>query len=131
MEFGLVPAVLSFNPKSKIQIPKYDRVDMKKSIGLKKSVARRKNWAVYMVRCRDGTLYTGISNNVRRRVETHNKGRGAKYIVPARRPVELAYVEEGYTLPMAMKREIKIKKGGKTNKEKLAGIRRSLCRKAR
>ncbi len=99
---------------------------MKKRIGIKKRVKKKKNWSVYMVRCRDGTLYTGISNDVKRRVSMHNRGRGAKYIVPARRPVELAYVEEGYTLPAAMKREIRIKRGGKINKEKLAGKRRNL-----
>jgi predicted GIY-YIG superfamily endonuclease len=50
----------------------------------------------------------------------HNSGRGAKYIVPTRRPVELVYVEEGYTLPNAMKREIRIKRSGKSAKESLA-----------
>ncbi len=82
---------------------------------------RKKKWAVYMVRCKDGTLYTGISNDVKRRVETHNRGRGAKYIVPARRPVELVYVEEDMNLTNAMKREIRIKRSGKANKERLAG----------
>jgi putative endonuclease len=80
---------------------------------------RKKKWSVYIVRCKDSTLYTGISNDVKRRVSMHNKGRGAKYIIPARRPVELVYVEEGYTLPKAMKREIKIKRSGKFAKEKL------------
>jgi len=80
---------------------------------------RKKNWSVYMVRCADTTLYTGISNDVKRRVKMHNAGRGAKYIVPSRRPVELVYVEEGFDAGGALKRERKIKKSGKPAREKL------------
>lgn len=83
-----------------------------------------RNWSVYMARCADGTLYTGISNDVKRRIKMHNDGKGAKYIIPARRPVEVVYVEEGYTLPKAMKREIRIKKAGKAAKEELVRGRR-------
>jgi putative endonuclease len=81
---------------------------------------RKKKWSVYMVRCADGTLYTGISNDVKHRVEMHNKGKGAKYIIPERRPVKLVYVEEDYGRGDAMKREAAIKRAGKPAKEKLA-----------
>ena len=47
-----------------------------------------KNWIVYLLRCSDNSLYCGISNDVTRRVATHNAGQGAKY-TKSRRPVEL------------------------------------------
>ena len=92
---------------------------MRKSNGTKKSVYKGKQWSVYMVRCADTTLYTGISNDVKRRVKMHNAGKGAKYIVPARRPVKLVYVEEGFEISQALKRERGIKNSGKTAREKL------------
>jgi putative endonuclease len=44
-------------------------------------------WNVYLVRCRDGSLYCGIATSIARRVAEHNAGKGAKYVVSARRPV--------------------------------------------
>lgn len=73
---------------------------------------------VYMVRCRDNSLYTGYSNNVEKRVETHNKGKGAKYTKP-RLPVELVYTEEYETKSEALKREYAIKQLSKAEKERL------------
>ena len=58
----------------------------------------------YMLKCSDGTLYTGWTNDLEKRVEAHNSGKGAKY-TKARRPVELAYYEEFETKEQAMKRE--------------------------
>ena len=49
-----------------------------------------RNWFVYMVRCRDGSIYTGITLNLARRVAAHNAGRGAKY-TRSRRPVVLVW----------------------------------------
>lgn len=62
----------------------------------------------YMLKCSDGTLYTGWTNDLEKRVEAHNSGKGAKY-TKARRPVELAYYEEFETKEQAMKREYAIK----------------------
>lgn len=64
---------------------------------------------VYLVRCADGSLYCGISNDVEKRVKAHNEGKGAKY-TRARRPVELVYVEETDSRSSALRREIEIKK---------------------
>ena len=72
----------------------------------------------YMVRCSDSTLYTGWTNDLEKRVETHNSGKGAKYTM-ARRPVSLVYYEEFETKKEAMAREWEIKKLKKTEKEKL------------
>lgn len=70
----------------------------------------------YMVKCRDGSLYTGWTNNIERRVKMHNEGKGAKY-TKSRRPVELVYLEEFDTKEEAMSREVRIKQ--LTRKEKL------------
>ena len=72
----------------------------------------------YMLKCSDGTLYTGWTNDLEKRVEAHNSGKGAKY-TKARRPVELAYYEEFETKEQEMKREYAIKQLGRKEKQKL------------
>ncbi len=62
----------------------------------------------YIVKCSDKTLYTGWTNNLKKRLEAHNSGKGAKY-TKTRRPVELVYFEEYDTKQEAMKREYAIK----------------------
>ncbi|AVO03109.1 MULTISPECIES: GIY-YIG nuclease family protein [Staphylococcus] len=73
---------------------------------------------IYIVRCKDDTLYTGYTNNVQARIEKHNAGKGAKY-TKTRRPVVLVY-QEGYeTKSEAMKREYEIKTFTRTQKLQL------------
>lgn len=62
----------------------------------------------YIVKCSDETLYTGWTNNLKKRLEAHNSGKGAKY-TKNRRPVELMYFEEYDTKQEAMQREYAIK----------------------
>ena len=80
---------------------------------------RRENMNyTYIVRCRDGTLYTGWTNNLEKRMEAHNSGKGARY-TKSRRPVKLVYYEEFETKEEAMSREYAIKHMKKSKKEKL------------
>lgn len=72
----------------------------------------------YILKCSDGTLYTGWTNDLDRRLEAHNSGKGAKY-TKTRRPVTLAYYEEFETKELAMKREYAIKQLRKKEKLKL------------
>ena len=76
---------------------------------------------VYILRCRDESLYTGWTNDLEQRVAAHNTGKGAKY-TKARRPVELVYFEEFETKEQAMKREYAIKQMAR--KDKLELVRR-------
>lgn len=76
-------------------------------------------WYVYIVQCSDNTLYTGISNNVTKRIDAHNKGKGAKY-TKTRRPVVLLKQFECPDRSSASKLEYKIKQ--MTRKQKLALI---------
>jgi putative endonuclease len=78
-------------------------------------------WTVYMVRCRDGTLYTGATNNLERRVATHNKGRGAAY-TRARLPVTLVWSEPAANRGAALRREAALKRLSRA--EKLRLVRR-------
>jgi len=78
-----------------------------------------KTWHLYLVRCADDTIYTGISIDVEARIEKHNSGRGAKY-TQARLPVRLIYSESQPDRVSAMKREIAVKKWGRKRKESLA-----------
>ena len=65
-------------------------------------------WHVYIVECSDGTLYTGITNDLDRRITAHNDGRGAKY-TKSRRPVRLRYSESAADRKHASQREYAIK----------------------
>ena len=71
-----------------------------------------------MLKCNDSSIYTGISNNLNRRLVTHANGNGSKY-VRARLPFKLIYTEERLSRSKAIKREIEIKKLDKKNKELL------------
>lgn len=77
-------------------------------------------WCVYMLRCSDGTFYTGISNHLRRRVNDHNTNNalGARY-TRARRPVLLVYSEQSENRSTATIRERKIKHLSRTAKRSL------------
>ena len=72
----------------------------------------------YILKCRDNSLYTGWTNNLEKRIEAHNAGKGAKY-TKARLPVELVYYEQFETKEEAMKREYAIKQLSRKGKEKL------------
>ena len=72
----------------------------------------------YILRCKDDTLYTGWTNNLEKRVEAHNAGKGAKY-TKARVPVELVYYEQFETKEEAMKREFAIKQMSRKMKNAL------------
>ena len=69
----------------------------------------------YIVECKDGTFYTGWTNNVEKRLMAHNAGQGAKY-TKSRRPVKLVYMEEFETKEEAMRREYAIKRLSRTQK---------------
>ena len=74
-------------------------------------------WYVYMLRCGDGSLYTGSTTDLKRRLDAHQRGKGAKY-TSSRLPVEMAYWEEAADRSAALRREAAIK--GLARQEKLA-----------
>lgn len=74
---------------------------------------------VYLLRCADGTLYTGCTTDLRRRERTHNAGRGAKY-TRSRRPVTLVWWEEQPDKSAALRREAAVKKLSRQEKLALA-----------
>lgn len=65
-------------------------------------------WTVYILECPDTSLYTGITNDMERRLEEHRAGRGAKY-TKHRRPLRVRYTENQETKSAALKREAAIK----------------------
>ena len=79
-------------------------------------------WTVYIVRCADDTLYTGIARDAVRRVEEHNShdGLGARY-TRARQPVVLVYQEAATSRSEALKREYQIKQMSREAKQRLSG----------
>jgi putative endonuclease len=80
------------------------------------------NTCVYILECSDKTLYTGITNNIEKRIQEHNNtSAGAKY-TRGRRPVKLVYVEICSTTAIALKRELEIKKLSRAQKLLLTSI---------
>ena len=76
------------------------------------------SYFVYILRCADNTLYTGVTNDVARRVAAHNSGKGAKY-TRSRLPVEIIYLEGCIDKPSALHRECEIKKMTREKKLRL------------
>ena len=74
-----------------------------------------KVWTVYMLECGDGTLYTGITDDLPRRLKAHSEGRGAKY-TRGRGPLKLRYLETAPDKSTALKREYALKRLRKIEK---------------
>ena len=81
---------------------------------------------VYILKCKDDSLYTGWTNNLEKRIKAHNNGKGAKY-TRARLPVELVHHEEFEDKTDAMKREYQIKKLSRKEKLELIGCKDIMC----
>ena len=79
------------------------------------------SWWVYVLECRDGTLYTGCTDDIPRRLAAHNAGRGAKY-TRGRGPVTLRYREETLDKPAALRREAAIKRLSRAGKQALIAV---------
>jgi putative endonuclease len=79
-------------------------------------------WFVYMVRCADGSIYTGSTTDVARRIDEHNRKPTAAAYTRARRPVVLVYTEACPSRSAAVRRELEIKDMEKEAKEILAGL---------
>jgi predicted GIY-YIG superfamily endonuclease len=78
----------------------------------------RKEWTVYILRCGDGSLYTGIAKDVQARLKQHKEGRGASY-TRTNLPVTLLYQQEGLTHSKALIREAQIKAMPRSKKEEI------------
>jgi putative endonuclease len=72
----------------------------------------------YILKCSDGSLYTGWTTDPQRRLHEHNAGRGSQY-TRTRRPLELVFVEEHEDRTSAMRRELQIKRRGRQHKLRL------------
>ena len=88
------------------------------------------NWTVYMIRCSDNSLYTGITTDLQRRFGQHAFGRGAKYF-RGRQPLQVVYQESCHTRSSAATREVEIKSLSRGAKQALisTGIDSSSCQK--
>ena len=77
-----------------------------------------RGWTVYILRCADGTLYTGSTNDVARRITAHNDGRGARY-TRSRRPVRLRFLHRVRGRSAALRKEALIKRLPRLEKRRL------------
>ncbi len=78
------------------------------------------SWSLYILRCHDGTFYTGITKDIERRLEMHNQGKAARY-TRTRRPVALCYTEKLFGRTEALVRECQVKSLTRKQKEELIG----------
>ena len=76
------------------------------------------HWTVYILRCADGTLYTGITNDLERRISEHQSGQGAKY-TKGRGPFEIVFNEPHRNRADASRREVEVKSMNRVQKLKL------------
>ena len=83
----------------------------------------KREWWVYVLRCRDGTLYTGVTTDLARRLAQHNAGTASKY-TRSRRPVEMVYREPAKSHGDALRRELAIKALSRTAKDALVASQR-------
>ena len=91
---------------------------MQKKAKAKRGRKKRDPWFLYILRCADGTLYTGITNDLERRFKMHNAGKGARY-TRTRCPVELLYQETLKGRAAALVREYAVKTLPRKSKESL------------
>lgn len=81
-------------------------------------IEEKDGYFVYMLRCGDKSLYTGITNNLEKRIKNHNAGKASKY-TRSRLPVEIVYTEKACDRSSALKREAQIKRLSAKQKQKL------------
>ncbi|MCF6139574.1 GIY-YIG nuclease family protein [Pseudalkalibacillus berkeleyi] len=84
-----------------------------------------KTHCVYILECCDGSLYTGYTNDIEKRLQTHQQGKGAKY-TRGRTPVRLVYIEEHISKSDALKAEYQIKQLKRVEKERLIDTKESM-----
>ena len=84
-------------------------------------------WYLYILRCKDNTLYTGITTDVEKRLEAHRSGKGAKY-TRGRAPLELVYRETCGSHGDALKREFAVKRLSREQKTELIEKSKELCK---
>ena len=99
----------------------YVKIKLKYALGENERISGKREKRMhytYMLRCKDGTYYTGYTNDLEKRVKAHNDGKGARY-TKGRGPVELVYYEEYEEKSPAMHREWKIKQLSRNGKEEL------------
>ncbi|MHB8455309.1 MAG: GIY-YIG nuclease family protein [Acidiferrobacterales bacterium] len=93
---------------------------------------RAQAWHVYIIECRDGSLYTGITNDLARRIRQHNAGRAARY-TRGRGPVVMRYFELCVSRAQALRREWAVKRLSRVQKQALLRnpVGRRLCQRRR
>lgn len=85
-----------------------------------------RTWSVYLLRCGDGTLYTGVTTDVPRRLAQHNAGKASRY-TRSRLPVALVYQEVQPTRGQALRREAEIKRWPRRQKQRLIAAGEQTC----
>jgi predicted GIY-YIG superfamily endonuclease len=88
---------------------------------MKGKTIHSRHWLVYILRCRDGSYYTGITNDLSKRLQAHRDGKASRY-TRSRLPVQLVYLESAANRSAAIKRELVIKRMRRRQKEVLLRI---------
>jgi predicted GIY-YIG superfamily endonuclease len=86
-----------------------------------------RRWVLYIIKCDDGTLYTGITNDLARRVRQHNDGSASRY-TRSRLPVKLVYQESCRGRSQALKKEFSVKSLSRKEKEAYIRMQKAKCK---
>ncbi len=97
---------------------------------MKRKFIRRGEFHVYILECCDGTFYTGSTNDLARRFDEHNNGKGGKY-TRSRKPVKLIWSKSYRNFRNAFLEEVRIKKLTRKEKEELIGIKSSIKKRVK
>lgn len=101
----------------------------KRKAALRKKIARRAKYFVYMVKCKTGAYYTGYTGDLKKRIALHSSGKGAKYL-RGKEPIELVYYRNYVNYKCALNEEKRIKTFPRKRKDKLvAGCSKAAIRK--
>jgi len=93
-----------------------------------KNPKSRQRWFLYILRCKDGSFYTGVTNNVERRLKMHSAGKASRY-TRVRRPVQLIFQETCANRPIALARECAVKSLPREKKEELVNTQKNKRKK--
>ncbi len=108
----------TMNLKYKKMLAGMQRKKVRSGLGFRRGRA----WLLYILKCNDGTFYTGVTNDLQRRFSMHSKGKAARY-TRTRRPVALIYQEKCSDRAQALVRECAVKSFSRKKKEELvAGV---------
>lgn len=113
---------MNMHPKIKKMVDGMQRIQRMQRKRRFSKYKKDEKWFLYILECKNGTFYTGVTNNIQRRLKMHNEGKASRY-TRTWRPVKLVYQESCKGRTKALVRECQVKALSRKKKEMLVGLR--------